>query len=76
MAGATVDRVYVGMGGDHVRASASMGVVAIAEDEVTPDDIGLADIAARLDRIEGQLTALSDGDIRGDERRHDDSRST
>src|SRR3990172_9053544 len=33
MAGATVDRVYAGIGGDHVRASASMGVVAIAEEE-------------------------------------------
>ena len=34
MAGVSVDRLYAGIGGDHVRASSSMGVVAIAEDEV------------------------------------------
>jgi cell division protein FtsA len=38
MAGVSVDRVYAGIGGDHVRASSSMGVGAIAEDEVTSDD--------------------------------------
>ena len=47
MAGATIDRVYAGMGGDHVRASTSMGVVAIAEDEVTPDDIERVHVVAR-----------------------------
>jgi cell division protein FtsA len=47
MAGATVDRVYAGMGGDHVRASASMGVVAISEDEVTPDDVERVHVVAR-----------------------------
>lgn len=47
MAGATVDRVYAGMGGDHVRASASMGVVAIAEEEVTPDDVERVHVVAR-----------------------------
>lgn len=47
MAGATVDRVYAGMGGDHVRASASMGVVAIAEDEVTADDVERVHVVAR-----------------------------
>lgn len=47
MAGATVDRVYAGMGGDHVRASSSMGVVAIAEDEVTADDVERVHIVAR-----------------------------
>jgi cell division protein FtsA len=30
MAGATIDRVYAGIGGDHVRATSSMGVVAIS----------------------------------------------
>ncbi len=47
MAGATVDRVYAGIGGDHVRASASMGVVAIAEEEVTPDDVERVHVVAR-----------------------------
>ncbi len=47
MAGATVDRVYAGIGGDHVRASASMGVVAVAEEEVTPDDVARVHVVAR-----------------------------
>lgn len=47
MAGATVDRVYAGIGGDHVRASASMGVVAIAEEEVTADDVERVHVVAR-----------------------------
>ena len=47
MAGATVDRVYAGIGGDHVRASASMGVVAISEEEVTADDVERVHVVAR-----------------------------
>jgi len=47
MAGVTVDRVYAGMGGDHVRASSSMGVVAIAEDEIAQDDIDRVHVVAR-----------------------------
>jgi len=47
MAGATVDRVYAGIGGDHVRASSSMGVVAISEDEVMADDVERVHIVAR-----------------------------
>jgi len=47
MAGASVDRVYAGIGGDHVRASNSMGVVAISEDEVTTDDVDRVHIVAR-----------------------------
>ena len=47
MAGATVDRVYAGIGGDHVRASASMGVVAISEDEVSTDDVERVHVVAR-----------------------------
>jgi cell division protein FtsA len=47
MAGVTVDRVYAGIGGDHVRASNSMGVVAISEDEVTADDVDRVHIVAR-----------------------------
>lgn len=47
MAGVTVDRVYAGIGGAHVRATSSMGVVAIAEDEVTSDDVERVHIVAR-----------------------------
>lgn len=47
MAGATVDRVYAGIGGDHVRASTSMGVVAISDDEVSCDDVERVHIVAR-----------------------------
>ena len=39
MAGVAVDRVYAGIGGDHVRATSSMGVVAVSEEDVTADDI-------------------------------------
>ena len=47
MAGVTVDRVYAGIGGDHVRASSSMGVVAISDEEVGPDDVERVHIVAR-----------------------------
>ncbi|MEX2471894.1 MAG: cell division protein FtsA [Gemmatimonadota bacterium] len=47
MAGVTVDRVYAGIGGDHVRASTSMGVVAVSDDEVSPDDVERVHIVAR-----------------------------
>jgi len=47
MAGVSVDRVYAGIGGDHVRASSSMGVVAISEDEVTADDVERVHVVAR-----------------------------
>tara|TARA_B100000530_G_C15920233_1_gene472857 strand:- start:799 stop:1896 length:1098 start_codon:yes stop_codon:yes gene_type:complete len=47
MAGATVDRVYAGIGGEHVRATNSMGVVAISDEEVTEDDVERVHIVAR-----------------------------
>ena len=47
MAGVTVDRVYAGIGGDHVRATNSMGVVAISDDEVSSDDVERVHIVAR-----------------------------
>jgi cell division protein FtsA len=47
MAGVTVDRVYAGIGGDHVRATNSMGVVAISDDEVAADDVERVHIVAR-----------------------------
>jgi len=39
MAGATVDRVYAGIAGDHIQAFSSTGVVAIAGEEVGPQDL-------------------------------------
>ena len=47
MAGAKVDRVYAGIGGDHVRASTSLGVVAIAGEEVSEDDVARVHVVAR-----------------------------
>ncbi|MDH3208160.1 MAG: cell division protein FtsA [Gemmatimonadota bacterium] len=47
MAGVSVDRVYAGIGGDHIRASNSMGVVAISEEDVTSDDVERVHIVAR-----------------------------
>jgi cell division protein FtsA len=39
MAGVTVDRVWAGIGGDHVHAQSSLGVVAVAQDEITASDL-------------------------------------
>ena len=47
MAGAPVDRVYAGIGGDHVRATSSMGVVAVSDEEVTRDDVERVHVVAR-----------------------------
>ena len=47
MAGVTVDRVYAGIGGDHVRATSSMGVVAVSEDDITADDVDRVHVVAR-----------------------------
>ena len=47
MAGVTVDRVYAGIGGDHVRATTSMGVVAVSDEEVGLDDVERVHIVAR-----------------------------
>ena len=47
MAGVVVDRVYAGIGGDHVRATSSMGVVAVSEDDVTADDVERVHVVAR-----------------------------
>ena len=47
MAGASVDRVYAGIGGDHIRATNSMGVVAVPEEDVTLDDVKRCHIVAR-----------------------------
>jgi cell division protein FtsA len=47
MAGVSVDRVYAGIGGEHLRASTSLGVVAVSENEVTPDDVERVHVVAR-----------------------------
>jgi len=47
MAGAAVDRVYAGIGGEHVRASSSLGVVAVADEEITLDDVERVHVVAR-----------------------------
>lgn len=39
MAGVNVDRVYAGIGGDHVEARSSVGVVAVQGEEVTEADV-------------------------------------
>jgi len=47
MAGVAVDRVYAGIGGDHVRARNSMGVVAVSEEDITADDVERVHVVAR-----------------------------
>lgn len=47
MAGVEVDRVYVGLSGEHVRAWSSMGVVAVQDDEITPGDVNRVHEVAR-----------------------------
>jgi len=39
MAGMRVDRVYVGVSGDHVNVNRSVGVVAVAAHEIVPRDV-------------------------------------
>ncbi len=39
MAGVRVDRVYVGVAGDHVEVRRSEGVVAVAAEEIVPGDV-------------------------------------
>ncbi len=39
MAGAKVDRAYVGISGEHVRAATSPGVVAVMDDEISSFDL-------------------------------------
>jgi cell division protein FtsA len=39
MAGVTVDRVWAGIGGDHIHAQSSLGVVAVAQDEISRNDL-------------------------------------
>jgi cell division protein FtsA len=47
MAGATVDRVYAGLAGDHIQAFSSAGVVAVGGEEVSFQDVSRVHEVAR-----------------------------
>ena len=47
MAGIRVDRVYVGVSGDHIDVNRSVGVVAVATDEIVPRDVRRVQAVAR-----------------------------
>lgn len=47
MAGVSVDRVYAGIGGEHIRATTSMGVVAVSDEDIDLDDVERVHIVAR-----------------------------
>jgi cell division protein FtsA len=47
MAGVTVDRVYAGIAGDHIHARPSMGIVAVAGEEITSSDVDRVHEVAR-----------------------------
>jgi len=39
MAGVSVDRVWAGIGGDHIDTRSSLGVIAVGQDEITRSDL-------------------------------------
>ncbi len=47
MAGMRVDRVYVGVSGDHIDVNRSVGVVAVAAEEIGPRDVKRVQAVAR-----------------------------
>src|SRR5262245_59839948 len=47
MAGGAVDRVLAGIAGDHIEARSSMGIVAVAGEEITPSDVDRVHEVAR-----------------------------
>src|SRR5688572_29584669 len=47
MAGVTVDRVFAGIAGDHIVARPSMGIVAVAGEEITSADVDRVHEVAR-----------------------------
>jgi cell division protein FtsA len=47
MAGVTVDRVFAGIAGEHIHARRSMGVVAVAGDEISPSDVERVHVVAQ-----------------------------
>ena len=51
MAGASVESVYVGIAGEHVRAMTSQGIVAVNGDEISKADVDRANAVARAQQI-------------------------
>src|SRR5687768_9953867 len=47
MAGVTVDRVFAGIAGDHVHARHSMGIVAVAGEEIMAGDVERVQVVAQ-----------------------------
>ncbi len=47
MAGVAVEPLWVGIGGDHIGAQSSLGVVAIGGEEITGEDLGRVHAVAR-----------------------------
>ncbi|MEJ2539558.1 MAG: cell division protein FtsA [Gemmatimonadota bacterium] len=47
MGGVQVDRLYVGISGEHIRSWSSNGVVAVQDDEITPGDVARVHEVAR-----------------------------
>jgi cell division protein FtsA len=47
MSGCTVDRVYAGISGGHIEATASLGVVAVGREEITKTDLARVHEVAR-----------------------------
>ncbi len=47
MAGVSIDRVYVGISGDHIDARSSMGIVAVSDDEISKKDLDRVHAVAR-----------------------------
>jgi cell division protein FtsA len=51
MAGASVEHLYVGIAGEHVRAMSSTGIVAVNGEEITRADVERANEVARAQKI-------------------------
>jgi cell division protein FtsA len=47
MAGTTIDRVWAGIGGDHIRTQSSLGVVAVSGEEISGADLARVHEVAR-----------------------------
>jgi cell division protein FtsA len=47
MAGTTIDRVWAGIGGDHIRTQSSLGVVAVSGEEISDGDVSRVHEVAR-----------------------------
>ena len=58
MAGATVDRVFAGIAGDHINARHSMGVVAVSGDEVSAGDVERVHVVAQAVALQSDRELL------------------